>query len=240
MCDGGSAAANSAGRCVEIVATTTGSDFSAAQSRSVLIHLIQTAIIVPTSATPVAAISVAPQSPAANEQVQFDGSKSCATALDGASACPAGSGTILNYSWNFGDGATASGRTASHTFSRQQTYLVTLTITNDLGLSASTTVSLQVGAGAVPAPAFVSSPTAPAPNVPISFDATSSKPGAGHSIVRFLWNWGDGTAQTDSTSPTASHTYTAEGTYVITLTVADEAGQTGTITAQVKVAVPAP
>lgn len=239
-CSGGFATSGSAGRCVEIVATAIGSDYTVAQSHGVLIHLIQTGIIVPASATPAPSFTVAPTSPTANEAVQFDGSKSCANALDGSGACPGGSGTITSYQWNFGDGSTASGRLASHAFSRQQTYLVTLTVTNDLGISASTTQSVQIGAGALPTPAFITSPTAPAPGTSVNFDATTSKPGAGHSIVRYVWNFGDGSAFVDSSSPAASHTYTAEGTYVVTLTVSDEAGQTASVTGQVKVAVPAP
>jgi PKD repeat protein len=239
-CNGGFASATAAGRCVEIVATSIGNDYSAAQSRRVQIHLIQSGVIVPASGTPAPSFTVAPTSAVANEAVQFDGSKSCGGTVDGAGACPAGSPNITSYAWNFGDGATASGRLASHAFARQQTYLVTLTVTNDLGITGSTTLSVQVGAGAVPTPAFISSPTAPSPGTSVSFDATTSKPGAGHSIVRYVWNWGDGSAVTDATSPAASHTFTAEGTYVVTLTVADESGQTASVTGQVKVAVPAP
>jgi PKD repeat protein len=238
FCSGGFATTGSVGRCVEIVATAIGSDYSTAQSRSVLIHLIQTGIIVPASATPSPAFTVAPTAPTANESVQFDASKSCASSLDGSGACGSSSGTITSYQWNFGDGATASGKLASHAFARQQTYLVTLTITNDVGLTASTTQSVQVGAGVVPKPAFISSPTSPAPGTAVNFDATTSNAGAGHSIVRFVWNWGDGTAATDSSSPVASHTYAAAGTYVVSLTVADEAGQTASVTGQVTVAVP--
>jgi PKD repeat protein len=35
----------------------------------------------------------------------------------------------------------------------------------------------------------------------------------------------------------ASHTYAAAGTYVVSLTVADEAGQTASVTGQVKVGI---
>ena len=42
------------------------------------------------------------------------------------------------YAWDFGDGATASGVTASHTFARNRNYTVTLTVQNSAGVSNAT------------------------------------------------------------------------------------------------------
>lgn len=237
-CTGGSASVPVGGRCVQIVATSVSTDYFTASSRMVELHLIPVGIIVPASATPVASFTNTPTSPTANDAVQFDASKSCAGATDASGNCSSSAGVILSYVWNFGDGTTGNGRTTSHAYSKAQTYLVTLTVTNDRGLSASTTNSVQVGAGAPPVPAFTSSPTAPAPNQAVNFDATISKPAQGHSIVRYVWNWGDGSPFTDSNFPAAAHTYTAEGSYIVTLTVADETGQTASVTGTVKVAVP--
>ena len=240
VCAGGTVSVPLGGRCVQIVATMVGSDYGAASARMVEIHLIPTGVIVPSSATPVAGFTVTPSTATANENVQFDASKSCAGALDAGGQCSALAGTITSYAWSFGDGGTGSGRNTSHAFSRQQSYLVTLTVTNDRGLSASATQSVSIGAGVVPTPAFVFSPTAPAPFQPVYFDATISKAGAGHNLVRYVFNWGDGTTFGDSSSPSASHTYGAQGSYVVTLTVQDETGQTASTTGTVKVAIPAP
>jgi TolB protein len=48
-----------------------------------------------------------------------------------------GDGTIVSYAWHFGDGATGSGATVSHTFAGAGTYSVTLTVTDDAGGSSS-------------------------------------------------------------------------------------------------------
>ncbi len=45
-------------------------------------------------------------------------------------------GTIVNYAWEFGDGGTASGVTAQHTYTVDGVYTITLTVTDDCGATA--------------------------------------------------------------------------------------------------------
>lgn len=53
-------------------------------------------------------------------------------------------GSITGYSWNFGDGATDSGVSPSHTYASSGTRTVTLTVTDNGGASASTSQSVTV------------------------------------------------------------------------------------------------
>ena len=46
--------------------------------------------------------------------------------------------------------------------------------------------------------------------------------------IKFLWNFGDGTATSTSASP--QHVYTAAGTYIVTVTVTDGWGKFTTVT----------
>jgi PKD repeat protein len=57
--------------------------------------------------------------------IAFDGSGSSDT-----------DGTVASYAWNFGDGSTASERTPTHSFASAGTYVVTLTVTDNLGLDS--------------------------------------------------------------------------------------------------------
>ncbi|GGL87345.1 PDK repeat-containing protein [Nakamurella endophytica] len=53
-------------------------------------------------------------------------------------------GTISSYSWDFGDGATATGKTASHTYATAGSYVVTLTVKDDGGLAGTSARSVTV------------------------------------------------------------------------------------------------
>jgi PKD repeat protein len=65
------------------------------------------------------------------------------TVNGGASSDP--DGTIASYSWDFGDGSTATGAApAAHTYAAAGTYPVTLTVTDDGGANNTTTKSVTV------------------------------------------------------------------------------------------------
>jgi serine protease len=53
-------------------------------------------------------------------------------------------GTIASYSWNFGDGTMGSGPTLGHTFASPGTYSVSLTVTDDLGATGSTSKNVVI------------------------------------------------------------------------------------------------
>jgi PKD repeat protein len=127
---------------------TTGSGptvqhaYSAAGTYSVLLTVTDDAGRVATATTnvsvatgnPTADFTFSPSTPTTAQTVQFNGSGSIA----------ANGRQIVNYAWDFGDGGTANGVTASHRFLAAGTYTVRLTVTDDLGRSAFTTRSITV------------------------------------------------------------------------------------------------
>jgi PKD repeat protein len=58
----------------------------------------------------------------------------------------------------------------------------------------------------------------------VVFFTSISKPGTGRTIVRYAWDFGDGSLI--KTGSTATHDYTVSGTYLVALTVTDNAGDT--------------
>jgi PKD repeat protein len=151
--------------------------------------------------------------PEVGEDVVFDASES--TAARG----------IASYKWNFGDGHTASGRVVVHAFSSPATRIVKLTVTDPYGESASTTQTITVSAIGAPTADFTWLPDTPTSADLVHFDASASSAAAGHTITRYRWDWGDGSAVTTTSSVVATHQFAA-GTYVVTLTVTDDTGQT--------------
>ncbi len=81
------------------------------------------------------------------------------------------------------------------------------------------------------------SPTDPtsAAGDPVTLAASVVDP-AGLPIVQYTWHWGDGTADTVTTTPTATHQYTTASTYTVELTVKNSADATGSASKVVPVA----
>jgi PKD repeat protein len=127
--------------------------------------------------------------------------------------------SISSYSWNFGDGSAAgSGVAAQHAYSTAGTYLVTLSVTDSLGLTQ--TVSHQVTVAVAPTAVFTTSPARPGSGQAVSFDGSSSR-APGSSLIAYAWTFGDGGT---GSAATPHHTYARPGSYTVTLHVANALG----------------
>jgi PKD repeat protein len=124
-------------------------------------------------------------------------------------------GAIASYGWDFGDGATSTGVSPSHTFPASGDYLVGLTVTDDQGGQSTTTVTVPVTRiNAPPVAQFTQTCTFLA----CSFDASASNDSDGI-IASYAWDFGDG--GTDTSGPTTGHAFSATGSYQVSLTVTD-------------------
>ena len=103
-------------------------------------------------------------------------------------------------------------------------YIVTLTVTDAGGLS--TTASRQIDPrcfAIAPTAIILANVSSGVSPLSVNFDGTqSSDPGQ---IVSYLWDFGDGTS---SSSATPSKVFTDSGDHLVTLTVTDNDGLTGT------------
>ncbi|MEW6069114.1 MAG: PKD domain-containing protein, partial [Candidatus Thermoplasmatota archaeon] len=153
-----------------------------------------------------------------NDIVQFDASQSYDP-----------DGTIVNYTWNFGDGSTGTGITATHAYLTKGVYTVTLTVTDNDGATGTDTCIITV-LNKPPIADFAYSPTNPTTNGAIKFNDASTDPDG--SIMSWLWEFGDGT---NSTLQNPSHQYMDDGTYAVTLTVWDNDSESATIKKQIMI-----
>ena len=107
------------------------------------------------------------------------------------------------------------------------TYTVTLTATDDLGVSTAATAT--VTSTPSPTASFSASATTATPASPgtaVSFNASGSSDPVG-TITDYSWSFGDGSSVDDTgATPTASHAYATRGNYTVTLTVTNDYGQT--------------
>lgn len=204
------------GTIVTIGVTPVGSNYQAANTTTADIRLMPPGVVLPPASTPVARFTVSPTPVNAGTTVYFDGSASCASQT----ACSSTAG-ITGFSWNFGDGSSGSGQTTTHAFTGPGSYTVSLTVTNDRGLSHTVTQTVSVSASPDPQAGFVYSPTTVRAGVPVYFNGDLSKASTGRTLVQYNWNFADGSV---ASGLTVTHTFAAAGTYNVVLSILDDAG----------------
>jgi VCBS repeat-containing protein len=132
--------------------------------------------------------------------------------------------TIL---WDFGDSGTAAGTLApQHVYQDNGTYTVSLTVTDEGGVPVSSELHVTV-ANAAPQLDPIPDNQAEVAQL-FMFNVTFSDPGVADTHFAEI-DWGDGSlGPADSLSSPgtfrASHTYLAEGTYTVLVTVGDDDG----------------
>ena len=127
----------------------------------------------------------------------------------------------LSYMWDFGDGATADGLTASHSYASPGTYTVSFTAAGPVNSDTETLLVTVVDPPVTMlAPSLTNCRATPNPagvGESVRFSANVS----GTDPVTYRYDFGDG--QTASTL-NANNAYAAAGTYTATLTATNEMG----------------
>lgn len=127
-------------------------------------------------------------------------------------------GTITSWSWDFGDGTVGSGQNPTHTYSASGSYDITLVVVDDNGCQATLIENDLISVSQAPSVGIVAD--APngctAPHV-VGFSSNVSPAGS----YTYAWDFGDGTT---SAAANPTKTYTATGSYTVSLTVTDANG----------------
>jgi PKD repeat protein len=137
--------------------------------------------------------------------------------VDFTSTTNSGNVAIAKYTWDFGDGTNQvllpPANTVSHDYTNAGYYMVTLTVEDKNGCSASS--STQVLVSLMPQIDIEVKDTLICQNIPVTIVNRSN-----NSINQWIWNWGDGSTPTIDLvfQPTLSHTYTKSGNFVLSLT----------------------
>lgn len=138
------------------------------------------------------------------QPVDFDGSQS----IDP-------DGDVVSYSWSFGDGAGSEQAVISHSYATAGGYVVTLTVTDNSGDSASDEAVVTVSGGE-PVAVVAVTPTSVHLFETVTFDASAST--ALSAIVSYDWTFGDGAT---ASGAVVNHAYQSTGSFRAALAVTD-------------------
>ncbi|HWH08630.1 MAG TPA: PKD domain-containing protein, partial [Candidatus Thermoplasmatota archaeon] len=122
-------------------------------------------------------------------------------------------GDALAYAWDFGDGATATGPTATRAYAAPGAYEVRLTVSDGRESATAARAVQATQPNRAPVAAFAVSGA----NLTWTFDARATTDADGDALT-YAWDFGDGTT---GAGATPSHAYAAEGSYVVRLVASD-------------------
>lgn len=211
------------GSVVTLLFTPIGGDYRGAVERQVDIRVVPTTVILPPNRV-TARFVYSPTSITTFQAATFDASGT----TDNLVPC----GANCTYTWTFGDGGSGSGMITTHEFRAAGSYIVTLRAANASGQFVTTSQTVTVGAGTPPTASFVFSPTNPRTSQDIFFTAEASRAANGRTLIAYDWNFGSGRT---ATGVTVAKRYDTAGSYVVTLTVTDDAFQQTTVSQTVTV-----
>ena len=168
-------------------------------------------------------VVVAPpnQPPTANAGPDQTENEGASVSFDGSGSTDP-NGTIISYSWTFGDGGAGSGATITHTYADDGVYTATLMVTDNNGATNTDTAVITISN--VAPTAASGGPYNGVVNQAVSFTGSVTDPGTLDTHT-YSWDFGDGTPL--AIGQAVAHTYTTVGTFSVTLTVTDDDGAVG-------------
>jgi gliding motility-associated-like protein len=127
------------------------------------------------------------------------------------------SGTLANWFWTFGDGATSQSPDPTHVFEQPGPKTISLKVRNQHGCEQTKVLESSIVVKG-PVTGFTMTSAAIC-TLPATFSFTNNTTGEGTLIHQ--WNFGDGQTSTDANP---GHTYETAGSYDVVLTTSDESG----------------
>lgn len=142
-------------------------------------------------------------------------------------------GEVSSWSWSFGDGGSSTRQHPVYTYETPGTYTVALTASGPGGSNIATELDYVTVSEAPPVTDFAGTPLTGVTPLAVTFADLSTGV-----VTAWSWNFGD---MATSTLQSPLHTYTAAGTYTVSLTATGPGGSSNeTKLNYVSVAEPAP
>ncbi len=123
---------------------------------------------------------------------------------------------ITGWDWDFGDGMGSNEQHASHVYTTEGVFTVTLTVTSDGGMDTMVVMDAVTVGEPSPVAAFAASPSLGDAPLHVVFTDNSTL-----NITSWLWDFGDGNT---TTLQNPTHTYTMVGSYNVALRVESSSG----------------
>lgn len=141
---------------------------------------------------------------------------------------------ITSWLWDFGDGKTSTEQNPLHSYSAPGTYSVKLFVKNSTSCNG-VEYAVPITVGSVPTASFtLSKPGCNITNVTIADNSTIPT----GTIVKWTWDFGDGTKEERTNNQPFDHKYLIGGNYEVSLTVTNNAGCESTFTQTANVSTP--
>jgi gliding motility-associated-like protein len=129
---------------------------------------------------------------------------------------------VISWSWNFGDATTAAIQNPTHKYNLPGSYNAQFSFITDIGCFSDTTSHIVALTGKPTAKFGISNPQCVNQQIVFS-DSSFAAPGS--SLVKWYWNFGDGSPQIiANSSASQTHSYSSAGNFTATLTVESQTG----------------
>jgi len=150
-------------------------------------------------------------------------------------------GIIVSYEWDFDDESIYDGTTASHAFKKKGEYFVTLSITDNHGLSDTDTQKIIIlKANSPPAAPTIAGVNKGVINNDYTYDFTAED--LDNDSIQYIIDWGDENTSTSDFLPngttfTTTHQWSQPGPYMISVKTSDNETESSTTSHKIYISI---
>ena len=134
-----------------------------------------------------------------------------------------GSSTIVDWQWNFGNGASDTDQNPTYSYPSIGTYDVSLIVTDNNGCDSSVVKIDYISISNPPNASFSGTPTSSC-SAPLTVNLTNNSTNSTGGTTDLTYDWDFGDTQTSSNANPGTHIYDTLGNFPLTLTISENSG----------------